>query len=286
MRIIRTPVEMHEWTRDNVSRNHLARKQVVGFVPTMGALHAGHARLFQVARGECDIVVASIFVNSLQFNRSDDFDAYPRTFESDVAVCESEGVDVVYAPDASSMYSESFQTHVVPGAVASNLEGEGRPGHFTGVTTVVTKLFNAVMPRRAYFGEKDFQQLVVIKRMVSDLDFGIDIVPVPTVREPDGLALSSRNVRLSAADRAAAPVLHRALRSAQDEFEAGERNCNVLRHTALSELLLEPRARIEYVRVVDPATCEDIENVADSATIALAAWFGDVRLIDNVALSV
>lgn len=278
MRIIRTPQEMHEWTRDTHEHD-----RIVGFVPTMGALHAGHSRLIDIARGECNAVVVSIFVNSLQFNRSDDFESYPRTFDADVTLCEARGVDILYAPSTSAMYTPSFQTTVTPGALAATLEGEGRPGHFGGVTTVVTKLFNAVTPQRAYFGQKDFQQLAVIKKMVVDLDFAVQIVAVPTVRDEDGLALSSRNARLSHADRVAAAALYRALSGARSAYVAGQKDASALIDLALDELNREPRARVEYVRVVDSETCVDLERVSDRATIALAVWFGDVRLVDNVS---
>jgi pantoate--beta-alanine ligase len=277
---IATPAAMTAWTDQ---ARHAGRR--VALVPTMGALHAGHLHLMSLARSHGDIVVASIFVNPLQFNRRDDFDTYPRPLEDDLAACASVGVDAVYAPTAGAMYPEGFQTHVEPGSLADPMEGTMRPGHFRGVTTVVAKLLNAVRPDVALFGQKDYQQLAVIAQMNRDLDFGIEIVSVPTVREPDGLALSSRNRRLSAADRAAAVVVPRCLGAAVAAYRQGERRGVLLESTAAALIAAEPRARLEYVEVFDAITLERLEVVDRAAVIATAVWFDDVRLIDNELLT-
>lgn len=279
MHIIETPHEMQAWTRDK----RLSGSSI-GFVPTMGALHAGHSHLMTTAKAQCDVLVVSIFVNALQFNQTDDFAKYPRTFDADIRLCESLGADVVYAPRADTMYPEGFDFSVLPGRIAEELEGAGRPGHFTGVATVVTKLFNAVLPTHAFFGKKDFQQLAVITQMVRDLDFPISIVPVDTVRDADGLALSSRNARLSAADRQAAPVIYTSLTRASTLFAQGERSTSVLRECVNGIITAEPRARLEYVDIVDSATCRPVTTISRSVTIVVAAWFGEVRLIDNIEL--
>ena len=250
----------------------------------MGALHRGHLALVDAAFERADDVVVTIFVNPLQFNQSADFDSYPRPIDDDLARCEAAGVTAVYAPTASTMYPSGYQTHVEPGDLADRLEGPMRPGHFRGVTTVVTKLFGATDPDVAMFGRKDFQQLAIIRRMVADLDLGIEIVGVPIVREHDGLALSSRNVRLTDDDRAAAVVLSRALGAARDAYLDGETDPAVIVDVAARMIDAEPRARTEYVELVDGTTLAPVERVDDDAVVLTAAWFGDVRLIDNVAL--
>jgi pantoate--beta-alanine ligase len=252
-------------------------------VPTMGALHDGHVRLMEIAREHGSRVVASIFVNPLQFNVRADFDAYPQPIADDLARCERAGVAAVYAPTAAAMYPAGFETHVEPGELASVLEGEHRPGHFRGVTTVVTKLFMAVRPDAAVFGEKDFQQLAIIRRMTADLDLGIRIVPAPTVREDDGLAMSSRNRRLPPDDRAAALCISRGLRRARELYAVGERSSEVLSTAAREVIEAEQRARLEYLEIVDPDSLRGRDD-ATGAVIVTAAWFGDVRLIDNVRL--
>jgi pantoate--beta-alanine ligase len=258
--------------------------RTVGLVPTMGALHDGHLALIELARDRADDVVVSIFVNPLQFERDDDFDRYPRPIDDDVAACAAAGVAAVYAPTAASMYPEGFQTHVEPGALADGMEGAMRPGHFRGVTTVVAKLFGATHPHLAVFGEKDFQQLAVIRRMVDDLDMGIEIVAAPIVREPDGLALSSRNRRLPPADRAAAVSIPRGLEAAASAVAAGERDVAVIESTARAVVAAEPRARVEYVTVFDAQTLHPIDVLDRPARIATAVWFDDIRLIDNLPL--
>jgi pantoate--beta-alanine ligase len=280
MQICRDPLSMHAWSH---ARHHDGLR--IGCVPTMGALHAGHLALMDEARRRCDVVVVSIFVNPLQFNRGDDFDRYPRPIDTDVEACRAAGVDAVYAPTAAAMYPRGFQTHVEPGALADSLEGASRPGHFRGVTTVVAKLFGAMQPDVAVFGQKDFQQLAIIRQMVLDLDMDVEIVGVPTVREPDGLAISSRNQRLGPDSRRAATCVVEALRIAIAAVEDGERNAARLVKVAADRIEAEPLARLEYVQVVDPVTLATVQEVDQPAVIVAAAWFGDVRLIDNLPLS-
>jgi len=253
----------------------------IALVPTMGALHAGHLALIDAAKQHADRVVVSIFVNPIQFNRRDDFDRYPRHLDADASACATAGVDAIYAPTPGAMYPEGFDANVEITRVAAPLCGQARPGHFRGVTTVVTKLFNAVRPHVAVFGEKDFQQLAVLRRMTADLDFGIEIVGVPTVREPDGLALSSRNRLLSADERRAALCVPHALEAAETGLSHGERRAVAVGDLAAQVIEAEPRARLEYAELRDPATLEEVEVVDGPTLLALAVWVGDVRLIDN-----
>lgn len=246
----------------------------IGLVPTMGALHEGHGALMRRARDENGCVVATIFVNPTQFNRPDDFQNYPRDLDTDLAFCERLGVDAVFAPDAAEMYPGEPLTSVEVSAISTRLEGEFRPGHFRGVATVVAKLFHIVQADRAYFGEKDAQQLAVIQKMAADLDIPVTIVPVPTVREPDGLAMSSRNQRLSPGQRRIAPVLYQALRVAETRG----------RQAALDLLESTPGIRVEYLEIVDPATFQPVDKIAGGVRIVAAAWLGDVRLIDNLLI--
>jgi pantoate--beta-alanine ligase len=280
MLILDTPRSMHAW-----SRARHAEGGVITCVPTMGALHAGHLALIDHARSLGGLVVVSIFVNPLQFNRRDDFERYPRPIDTDLDACRRAGVDAVYAPTAASMYPEEFQTHVEPGRLAERFEGEGRPGHFRGVVTVVTKLFGAMQPDRAVFGQKDYQQLAIIRRMVADLDLGIEIIGRPTVRESDGLAISSRNVRLAADQRAAAVCVSEGLNLAAAALSAGEHDVAALEDLAAQHIAAEPLARLEYVHIVDPDTLAPVLTVDAPAVILAAVWFGDVRLIDNVLLA-
>jgi pantoate--beta-alanine ligase len=279
MTVFDTPAAQTAWSD---AQRSAGRR--IALVPTMGALHDGHLELLREARRHGDVVVASVFVNPLQFNRRDDFDSYPRPVDDDLQACADAGVDAVYAPTPLAMYPERFQTHVEPGPLAEPMEGAMRPGHFRGVTTVVTKLFNAARPHVAMFGQKDYQQLAVIRQMTADLDMGIEIVSVPTVREADGLALSSRNRRLMPLDRAAAVVVPRALGAAVSAFEAGQRSAGDLVGRAMAIFANEPRARVEYVEVADAVTLAAIDDVIAPAVMAVAVWFGDVRLIDNVLL--
>ncbi|MGA9277090.1 pantoate--beta-alanine ligase [Ilumatobacter sp.] len=279
------PAEMRAW-----SRAHTRSGRTIGFVPTMGALHTGHLALIADAQRRCDEVVVSIFVNPLQFNEAADFDSYPRPIDADVAACESAGVAVVYAPTARTMYPERFQTRVVPGALAEQMEGPGRPGHFEGVVTVVAKLFGAVRPDAAIFGQKDFQQLAIITAMSADLDLGIEIIGHPIVREDDGLALSSRNVRLTADQRDAARCVPRSLDAACEAAARDEATAGSVTAAALRVIEDEPLARLEYSTVFDPGTLAELDAVTRLTApdgsharprIATAVWFGDVRLIDN-----
>jgi pantoate--beta-alanine ligase len=256
----------------------------LGLVPTMGALHAGHLSLVSRARTENDRALASIFVNPTQFGENEDLAAYPRTPKRDLRLLESLGVDAVWTPSPEDFYPPGFQTFVTVDEVSAPLEGARRPGHFRGVATVVAKLFNVFEPDRAYFGQKDAQQVAVILRMVADLSFPVDVVVCPTVREPDGLALSSRNVYLSPEERRAAPVLNRALLAARADFESGERDAGRLRAVLARTLAGEPLARPDYVSVADAGTLLEIERVTGPALVSLAVRFGGTRLIDNVVL--
>jgi len=255
-----------------------------GLVPTMGALHEGHLSLVRRARAECDGVGVSIFVNPTQFGPDEDLSAYPRTLEADLTLLESEGVDLVWTPTPEIVYPPGFQTYLTVEHVTKPLEGEPRPGHFRGVATVVAKLFNAFTPDRAYFGQKDAQQVVVIKRMVEDLNFPLQIVVCPTVREPDGLALSSRNGYLNPEERRTATVLYRALSSARDAFEAGERDAGRLRARMSSTIAQELLAIEEYVSAADTETLAELAWVHNGALLSLAVRIGETRLIDNVLL--
>ncbi|MBI4312698.1 MAG: pantoate--beta-alanine ligase [Chloroflexi bacterium] len=256
----------------------------LGLVPTMGYLHEGHMTLARCARRDCRSVIASIFVNPTQFGPNEDFAAYPRDMERDLAMLTNEGVDIVFAPTVEEMYPQGFSTYVNVEKVTDVLEGARRPGHFRGVATVVTKLFTVIRPDRSYFGQKDGQQVAVIKRMTADLALGTEIVVVPTVREPDGLAMSSRNVYLTPAERAAAPVLYRALCRARDMHKDGIRDANALRAEVTRMIVAEPLATLDYVSVADAATLQELEAVDRPAMISLACRFGRARLIDNVVI--
>jgi len=257
----------------------------VGFVPTMGALHDGHLALIDAARRSADVVVVSLFVNPLQFNRRDDFDAYPRPISDDLHICEAQGVDAVYAPTAAAMYPTGFQTFVDPGALGETLEGAERPGHFRGVTTVVTKLFGATRPHVAVFGQKDYQQAAIIRQMVADLNMGIELVTLATVRDPDGLAMSSRNRRLSAEQRAAAVCVPAALAAVAALRESGVTDVAQLINAGRRVIEAEPLARFEHLELVSPDSLQRTEGIDGPFVALLAVWFGDVRLIDNRILS-
>jgi pantoate--beta-alanine ligase len=256
-----------------------------GFVPTMGALHEGHLSLVRLAREGCPRVGASVFVNPTQFNDKRDLARYPRTLERDMEMLRTAGCDVVFAPEPGEIYPEGFSTTIDVGPVTRPLEGAMRPGHFNGVAVVVTKLLNIVRPTHAVFGQKDAQQLAVIRRMVRDLDLAVEILAGPTMREADGLAMSSRNALLTTEDRAAAPVLCRALNAARQAYAAGEREGAVLRVGMTTMIAAEARAVQEYVSVADPVSLEEIARVGNAgALVSLAVRFGAVRLIDNVVL--
>jgi len=257
----------------------------VGVVPTMGWLHDGHRALMREALERDATIVVTIFVNPRQFTVADDYTKYPRNEARDVAIAEAEGVDIVFAPDASEIYPPGFDTVVAVGAVARPLEGAARPGHFDGVATVVAILFDLVRADHAYFGQKDAQQVMVIRQMARDLAIPIEVIACPTVREHDGLALSSRNVHLTRAERTAAPVLHRALLAARSRWEAGERSADALRETMSDVLAREPLAAVEYVSVADGASLTELDRVDAGALLSLAVRFGATRLIDNEILA-
>ncbi|HVE58123.1 MAG TPA: pantoate--beta-alanine ligase [Pyrinomonadaceae bacterium] len=269
----------------------LARKlrrenKTIGFVPTMGALHEGHLALVKEARQMCDIVIASIFVNPAQFNEQKDFDKYPRDLTSDAALLTEYQVDYIFAPDAEEIYPSGFSTYVYVENLTETLEGASRPGHFRGVATVVTILFNTIRPDFAFFGQKDAQQVAVIKRLTTDLGFDTEIVVVPIVREETGLAMSSRNTLLSEEERQKASIIYKGLREAKIAARDGERNAAILAEIVRKTIETEPLALVDYVAVVDNETLEPVEKVGESAVlIAVAARFGRVRLIDNTVLN-
>jgi pantoate--beta-alanine ligase len=258
-----------------------------GLVPTMGALHDGHASLIRRAMGECDHVGVSIFVNPLQFGSGEDLEKYPRTIEDDLALLEKLGVALVFTPVADGMYPSGYQTWITVENVTAPLEGAARPDHFRGVVTVVAKLFNAFQPDMAYFGQKDAQQAVVIRHMVKDLNFPVAIVVCPTVRESDGLALSSRNAYLDPEERKAATVLYRALVSAKNSYEKGEQDGAVLRSVMQSVIESEPMAAAEYISAADPETLLELQQIVpeNGALLSMAVRIGKTRLIDNLLLS-
>ena len=262
------------------------RPRPLGLVPTMGWLHAGHRSLMQRARADSATTIATIFVNPRQFNEAADYERYPRNEARDLAICEEEGTDVLFAPSVEEVYPPGFDTSVVVGAVARPLEGAARPGHFEGVATVVAILFNLIGADRAYFGQKDAQQVMVIRQMARDLAIATQVVSCPTVREADGLALSSRNVHLSPDERAAAPVLRRALLAARSRWEAGERSGDALRAAMRATLGQEPLATPAYTSVADGRTLAELDRIVDGepALLSLAVRFGATRLIDNEPL--
>jgi pantoate--beta-alanine ligase len=281
MAIITDPGAMRSWSDD---RRSTGRRVVA--VPTMGALHEGHLALIAEAQQHGDDVVVTIFVNPLQFNSSADFDVYPRPIDDDVAACAATGVAAVYAPTAAIMYPDGFQTHVEPGALAERLEGAHRPGHFRGVSTVVTKLFAATRPDVAVFGQKDAQQLAIVRRLVADLDLGVQIVAMPTIREPDGLAMSSRNRRLAAHERSAATCIWQGLHAARTAAAGGERGVSTLTRIGIAPIVAEPLAELEYFEIVDGDDLTPVQSLATRSALAVTAvWIGEVRLIDNLAIS-
>ncbi|MGA2512559.1 MAG: pantoate--beta-alanine ligase [Candidatus Limnocylindrales bacterium] len=276
MRVVRT--------RAGLRAALAASARPIGLVPTMGALHEGHVSLIKRARAESRTVLVTIFVNPRQFNEAVDFEKYPRDEAADLAACGAAGADLVFVPPVEEIYPAGFQTSVRVGELTEPLEGEARPGHFEGVTTVVAILLGLAGAERAYFGQKDAQQLLVIRRMALDLGIDTEIVACPIVREPDGLALSSRNARLTAEQRLAAPVLRRALLAARNRYEAGEMAGEALRATMRDVLSTEPLAAPEYVSCADPATLRELARVDGRALLSMAVRFGSVRLIDNEPL--
>lgn len=270
----------------SISRKLRREAKTVGFVPTMGALHAGHLSLVKEARASCDVVIVSIFVNPSQFNDPGDLERYPRDLTADAAILAEHAVDYVFAPEQSEIYPDGFSTFVTVEGLSDRLEGESRPGHFRGVATVVTILLNTIRADRAYFGQKDAQQVAVIKRLVLDLGFETEVVVLPTVREESGLAMSSRNALLSEEQREAAEVIINGLREAKLAFKKGERNAAVLTEIVKRVIAAEPLANLEYVAVVGRDSLQPVEKVGDAEVlIAAAVHFGPIRLIDNVILN-
>ncbi len=263
---------LQDWKHQNDS---------IGFVPTMGFLHEGHASLIREARKQNDKVVVSIFVNPTQFGPNEDFDQYPRNLEADIACCKKEEVDVIFAPSREEMYPPPTYTFVDIDHLGDFLCGAKRPGHFRGVCTVVSKLFHIILPDRAYFGEKDAQQLIIIQKMVQDLNIPVQIVPCPIVREKDGVAMSSRNSTLSTQERIAARVLSQSLELAKNLIMQGETNASTIRLKMKERIQLEPLASIDYIEIVDAQTLTPLENVKGDVLIALAVYIGKTRLIDN-----
>jgi pantoate--beta-alanine ligase len=276
MQIVKTVVEMQ-----SVCRNLRMRGSVLGLVPTMGALHEGHLSLVRRARSECDAVIASIFVNPLQFAPGEDFAKYPRTFEEDCRSLEVEGVDFLFAPDAAEMYPNGSVTTVTVSGVGDRLDGASRPGHFTGVATVVAKLFHVVGPTRAYFGQKDAAQLAVLRQMVRDLNFDVELVGCAIVRDIDGLALSSRNKYLSATEREQALVLHQVLLRLERMIAEGERQSTTLVRKGMETLNGVAGIRVDYLSIVDANTLLPVTSVETGKLVAVAAYAGSTRLIDN-----
>lgn len=270
---------------EDLNRARAALSGTFGLVPTMGALHEGHLSLVRRAARECDRAGVSIFVNPAQFGPGEDLDRYPRNLERDLRLLEPLGVDLVWAPAPEAVYPPGFQTWVTVEELAKGLEGAVRPSHFRGVATVVAKLFNLFRPDRAYFGQKDAQQVAVIRRMVADLNFPVQIVVCPTVREPDGLAMSSRNAYLDPEERRAAAVLYRALCAARARWQGGERDAEALRAAVRAVVQAEPLARLDYVSAADPETLEELGRVTAGALLSLAVRFRHARLIDNLPLA-
>lgn len=276
MEIITTVSEMKarvsEWKAQGLT---------IGLTPTMGALHEGHMSLMEAARKDCDRVVASVFVNPLQFGPDEDYDNYPRDLERDAGIAESKGVDVVFHPSVEEMYPENYNTYVVMETLTDTLCGASRPGHFRGVCTVVNKLFNIVQPDKAFFGQKDAQQLAIIMRMVADLNMNLEVVGCPIVREDDGLAKSSRNTYLSAEERTAALCLSCAIFKAKEMIEGGERDSATIAKAVTDTIEEEPLARIDYVEVVNLGNMQPVETLPERGLVAIAVYIGSTRLIDN-----
>lgn len=281
MDIIRSVSDMHAYAGAVRSRG-----ATIALVPTMGFLHEGHLSLMRLAKQKADTLVVSVFVNPRQFGPGEDFEDYPRDWNRDRELLESVGTDCAFVPDVEQMYPEGYQTSVAVRDITKNLCGRTRPHHFEGVTTVVAKLFNCTSPHCAVFGQKDFQQLMVIRRMAIDLNMDIDIIGAPVVREPDGVAMSSRNTYLAPEQRAAARCLSQALFEARDLFVSGERKARVLLEHVTNRIGAEPLAGIDYVQLCDVATLCDIDRIERDAVLAAAVYFGPARLIDNVVLEV
>ena len=279
MEIVTSPSEIQDYCR-----SALAEGKTIGLAPTMGFLHEGHLSLMRRARVENDLTVVSIFVNPTQFGPTEDYEEYPRDLQSDSEMAAEAGVDVIFAPSAKDMYPEGYATFVNVRGITEKMCGASRPGHFRGVTTVVAKLFNLVQPHRAYFGQKDAQQTVVIKRMAADLNFGVEIVVMPTVREDDGVAMSSRNKYLNEDERRAALVLNKSLHKARNLTKSGERDAAKIYRKMRDMIEAEPLAKVDYISIVDANTLADIDVVEGKTLIAMAVFIGETRLIDNVVL--
>ncbi len=280
MKICATIAEARAACRD--ARQNRRR---LGLVPTMGALHEGHLSLVRAAKAQCDAVAVSIFVNPTQFGPTEDLSKYPRQFDQDCRLLEKEGVEILFAPPVEEIYPQGEVTWVLVEGLSEKLDGRSRPGHFRGVTTIVAKLFHIVEPEVAFFGQKDAAQLAVIRRMVRDLNLPVEIVACPIVREADGLAMSSRNAYLNREERVRALVLQRALQEARQKFDAGERSAAKLISAANGVLAREPQVRLDYFEVVDPETLEPVEGISQRTLVAIAAYVGSTRLIDNLVLS-
>lgn len=279
MKIIETVEEMKKF-----SEEMREKKKTIGFVPTMGYLHEGHLSLVRRARNENDVVVVSIFVNPTQFGPNEDYERYPRDFERDRKLLEKENVDCIFHPSVEEMYPPDFSTYVEETKLSKHLCGRSRPGHFRGVCTVVTKLFNIVKPHRAYFGQKDAQQFRVLRRMVRDLNMDVEMIECPIVREPDGLAMSSRNVYLSPEERQQALSLYQSLKIAENLYLNGERDAEKIKEEMIKHLSRFDKVKIDYVEIVDEETLEPVEKIDRKVIVAVAAWVGNARLIDNTIL--
>lgn len=279
MRICKSIAEMRAARRP--ARND---GKTLGLVPTMGALHEGHLSLVRAARAQCDLVVASIFVNPLQFGPHEDLAKYPRNFEGDRELLSREGVDFVFAPSVEEMYPAGAVTYVTVEGLSGKLCGRSRPGHFRGVTTVVSKVFNIVEPDRAFFGQKDAAQSAIIRRMVRDLNIPVQIVVCPIVREPDGLAMSSRNSYLDPQQRKSALVLHRSLLAVKERFDQGQRGVDALVEAGKQAFAQDPSVRLDYFEIVDPETLDPVDDLSQGALVAVAGFVGKARLIDNIVL--
>ena len=266
-------------------RRARANGKRLGLVPTMGALHEGHLSLVRAAKTQCDTVVVSLFVNPTQFGPTEDLAKYPRPFERDRELLEKEGVAILFAPPVDEMYPKGEVTRVAVEGLSEKLDGRSRPGHFRGVTTVVSKLFHIIEPDIAFFGQKDAAQSAIIRRLVRDLNFPVEIVICPIVREPDGLAMSSRNVYLSTEDRQSALVLHRSLGLVEEKFRAGEKDAAQLIAIARQVFAQKPQVRLDYFEIVDPDTLDPVERIQQPALVAVAAYVGSTRLIDNLILN-
>lgn len=281
MKIIKKIAEMQKIANDLRQQG-----KSIGFVPTMGYLHEGHLSLVKCARKENDVVVISIFVNPIQFAPGEDYERYPRDEEGDIRKAKEAGVDIVFIPDVKDMYSDNYSTYVEEKVLSAGLCGARRPGHFKGVTTIVAKLFNIVKPHRAYFGKKDYQQLRVIERMARDLNFDIEIIGCPIVREPDGLAMSSRNVYLNQEERKSALCLYKSLLLAQNMIKKGERNPAIIKKAMEEFILKHPHVKkIDYIEIVDRYTLQPVDKLTGNELIALAVFVGPARLIDNMEVS-